>query len=102
MSSFSLWSVISSCFEDGGGRFPFGHIRGKNLAEQQEPERGIFFIIILYGPEPVSETWDNLGFTPKFLDTNRPKREQKVAAKHILQSITQPLKWSFWLSLNIP
>ena len=52
--------------------------------------------------EPVSETWDNLGFTPKFLDTNRPKREQKVAAKHILQSITQPLKWSFWLSLNIP
>ena len=31
MSSFSLWSVISSCFEDGGGRFPFGHIRGKNL-----------------------------------------------------------------------
>ena len=39
MSSFSLWSVISSCFEDGGGRFPFGHIRGKNLAEQQEPER---------------------------------------------------------------
>ena len=28
---FSLCSVISSCFEDGGGRFPFGHIRGKNL-----------------------------------------------------------------------
>ena len=99
MSSFSLWSVISSCFEDGGGRFPFGHIRGKNLGRNQS---GIFFIIILYGPEPVSETWDNLGFTPKFLDTNRPKREQKVAAKHILQSITQPLKWSFWLSLNIP
>ena len=49
MSSFSLWSVISSCFEDGGGRFPFGHIRGKNLVYQQEPERH-FFIIILYGP----------------------------------------------------
>ena len=95
MSSFSLWSVISSCFEDGGGRFPFGHIRGKNLVQR----RRHFFIIILYGPAeslslPAARR-DNLTFTPKFLDTNRPKREQKVAAKHILQSITQPLKPPF-------
>ena len=76
----------------------------EKIWQSSRNQSGIFFIIILYGPaeQPVSETWDNLGFTPKFLDTNRPKREQKVAAKHILQSITQPLKWSFWLSLNIP